>query len=109
VALVKKGSRRITVDRVVYRWRVRGRPTYDRGLCWSPLAYAVELAERPGATLVVTTNQPHPSNWFARPATPVRPSDVAGAVRLAQAKGWAPATPGPVFRLDQSEGFAPTK
>ncbi|MEC3975005.1 hypothetical protein [Amycolatopsis sp. H20-H5] len=29
----------------------------------SPLAYAIELADAPGTTLVVTTGQPHPSNW----------------------------------------------
>jgi hypothetical protein len=72
-----------------------------------PLTYAVELAERPGTTLVVTSNRQHPSNWFERPATPVLPADVASAVRLARAKGWAPATPGAPFRLDQPEGFLP--
>lgn len=31
MALVRKGSRLITVDGVTYRWRLRGRPTYDQG------------------------------------------------------------------------------
>ncbi|MFB7652959.1 MULTISPECIES: hypothetical protein [unclassified Streptomyces] len=30
MALVKKGSRLITVDDTIYRWRLRERPTYDR-------------------------------------------------------------------------------
>ncbi|MYU55013.1 MULTISPECIES: hypothetical protein [Streptomyces] len=107
MALVKKGSRRITIDGDTYRWRLRGRPTYDQGLCCSPLTYAVELAEQPGATLVVTTSQPHPSNWFERPAAPVLPSDVAHAIRLARAAGWIPENPGSPFHLTQPDAFVP--
>ncbi|MEV6399098.1 hypothetical protein AB0M39_30675 [Streptomyces sp. NPDC051907] len=105
MALAKKGSRRITVDHTAYRWRLRGRPTYDQGMVWSPLAYAIEHADQPGATLVVTTSQPHPSNWMGRPAAPVLPSDVAAAIRAARMRGWIPDAPGAPFHLDQSEGF----
>ncbi|MFE1228113.1 hypothetical protein [Streptomyces sp. NPDC058745] len=52
MALVTKGSRLITVDGTTYRWRLRGRPTYDQGLAHSPLTYAAEHAEKPGTTLV---------------------------------------------------------
>ncbi|WP_173127558.1 hypothetical protein [Kibdelosporangium persicum] len=105
MTLVKKGSRYLDVDGVTYRWRLRGRPTYSQGNVWGPLRFAVELAEQPGATLVVTTNQPHPSNWMGAPARPVLPSHVARAVRTALAEGWQPASPGKPFPLDQSEGF----
>ncbi|MFD8118483.1 hypothetical protein [Streptomyces microflavus] len=105
MALVKKGSRHITVDGRIYRWRIRRRPTYCQALVWSPLTYAVEYAETPGTTLVVTTNQPHPSNWFDVPASPVLPAQVADTVRTARAHGWTPETPGPPFQFDQSEGF----
>ncbi|MCX4825680.1 hypothetical protein OG883_38715 [Streptomyces sp. NBC_01142] len=105
MALLKKGSRRITVDGTTYRWRLRGRPTYDQGLVWSPLTYAVEHAETPGTTLVIATNQPHPSNWFGTRANPVLPSDVADSIRTAHANGWTPERPGSPFHLDQSEGF----
>lgn len=71
MALVKKGSRLINVDDTTYRWRLRGRPTYDQGLVHSPLTYAVEHADNPGTTLVITTNQPHPSNWFGTLSSPV--------------------------------------
>lgn len=37
MALVKEGARLITVDGTSYRWRLRGRPTYDQGLVRSPL------------------------------------------------------------------------
>ncbi|WP_406254983.1 hypothetical protein [Streptomyces chartreusis] len=108
MALVRKGSRRIVVDGTVYRWRLRGRPTYFQGLAWSPSSFAVEHADSPGATLVVITNQPHSSNWIGREAEPVLPSGVDAAVRLALRKGWTPTVPGSAFHLDQSAGFTPS-
>jgi hypothetical protein len=105
MALVKKGSRTIVVDGVMYRWRLRGRPTYSQGLCWSPCTFAVEHAADPGSTLAVTTNQPHPSNWIGRTPKAVLPSDVARAIRLALERGWTPRNPGSPFALDLSQGF----
>ncbi|WP_331752242.1 hypothetical protein [Streptomyces sp. NBC_00829] len=105
MALPKKGSRRICVDGINYRWRLRGRPTYDQGMVWSHLTYAVEHAETPGTTLLITTNQPHPSNWMGETATPVLPSDVANNIRTARANGWSPETHGSPFHLNQPEGF----
>ncbi|MFF8266724.1 hypothetical protein ACF059_04960 [Streptomyces sp. NPDC016562] len=101
MALVKKGSRLITVDGTTYRWRLRGRPTYDRGLVQSPLAYAVEHAETPGTTLVITTDQPHPSNWLGTHGSPVLPGQVAAGIRTALTAGWTPTSPGSPFHLDQ--------
>ncbi|SMC85715.1 hypothetical protein SAMN05661093_02264 [Kibdelosporangium aridum] len=105
VTLVKKGSRYLDVDGVTYRWRLRGRPTYSQANAWWPLTFAVELADDPGTTLVVTTNQAHPSNWMGVPSRPVLPGHVARAVRTALAEGWQPANPGKPFMLDQSAGF----
>ncbi|QNE18633.1 hypothetical protein F1D05_12835 [Kribbella qitaiheensis] len=105
MALVKKGSRAIVVDGVMYRWRLRGRPTYSQGLCWSPCTFAVEHAEDPGSTLAVTTNQPHPSNWIGQAPKAVLPSDVARAIRLALERGWTPMNSGSPFALDLSQGF----
>ncbi|MEV0240921.1 hypothetical protein AB0I06_13470 [Streptomyces sp. NPDC050674] len=107
MALVRKGSRRIVVDGTAYRWRLRGRPTYAQGLAWSPCTFTAEQVDTPGTTLVVSTDQPHPSNWIGREAEPVLPSDVAAAVRLALCEGWTPTTPGSAFHLDQSVGFKP--
>jgi hypothetical protein len=83
MALGRKGARRIVVDGTVYRWRLRPRPTYFQGLAWSPCTFAVEHADTPGTTLVVTTNQPHPSNWIGREARAVLPADVAQAIERA--------------------------
>jgi hypothetical protein len=81
VALGRKGSRRIVVDSTAYRWRLRRRPTYIPALCWTRCGFAVEHADADGTTLMVTTNQPHASNWTGREAQPVLPSDVAQANR----------------------------
>jgi len=77
MALVRKGSRRIVVDGTAYRWRLRGRPTYSQSLAWSPCTFAVEHVDTPGAMLVVTTDQPHPTtgsvarlSLYYRPVSP---------------------------------------
>ncbi|MFJ9752890.1 hypothetical protein [Streptomyces chartreusis] len=106
MALVKKGSRLITVDGISYRWRIRRKPTYSQALAWSPLTYAVELADSPGSTLVVTTNHPHPNSWMLESPGAVVPSAVAESIRSARTRGWAPKSPGSPFHLDQSHGFA---
>lgn len=108
MALVRKGSRRIVVDGTAYRWRLRRRPTYFQALAWTPCTYAVDHADASGTTLVVTTNQPHPSNWFGREAKPVLPSDVAHAIQLALREGWTPTEPGSPFSVDLSAGFTPS-
>jgi hypothetical protein len=83
VALSQKGARRLVLDGVAYRWRVRRRPAYSQALGWTPLIYAVEHADEPGTVLVVTTGRPHPSSLFGHNAAPVLPSDVAAAIKLA--------------------------
>jgi hypothetical protein len=105
MAIGRKGSRRIVVDGTTYRWRLRQRPTYDQALCDRPCTYAVQHAGTPGATLIVTTNQPHASNWLGAPSVAVLPSDVAAAIASALRQGWSPAQQGSPFHLDQSEGF----
>ncbi|WP_455362085.1 hypothetical protein [Streptomyces sp. SYSU K21746] len=109
MTLNKKGSRGITVDGVAYRWRIRRKPSYMQGLCWTPLVYAVELggADRPGTTLVVTTGRPHPSNWLGVEAEPVRPAHVAATIKEARAQGWEPAEAGSPFLFDQTADFTP--
>lgn len=105
MALVRRGSRLITVDDITYRWRVRRRPTYDQGLVMAPLTYAVEHAETSGTTLVVSTSQPHPSNWVGTAGSPVLPAQVADSIRTALTDDWSPKSPGSPFHLDQSAGF----
>jgi hypothetical protein len=98
VATRKTGSRRLTVDGVTYRWRIRKRETYSQADYGSgKLHVAVELAEDPGTVLVLYTDRPHPADWGTEQVVPVRPSDVAGWVREALAAGWLPSVSGPQF------------
>ncbi|CCH16950.1 conserved hypothetical protein [Micromonospora lupini str. Lupac 08] len=99
MALTREGSRLITVDGIVYRWRVRGKPTYAQALCERPLTLAIEQADRKGSVLLVTMPQDHPSNWIGGPPVPVLPSTVAAVVRKALAEGWRPNQPAAAFHM----------
>ncbi|MFZ3467565.1 hypothetical protein ACODT3_39580 [Streptomyces sp. 4.24] len=54
---------------------------------------------------MITTNQPHPSNWVGAQGSPIVPAQVADSIRTALTTGWVPGSPGPPFHLDQSAGF----
>lgn len=99
MALTKKGSRLITVDGIVDRWRVRGKPTYDQALCERPLTFAIEQADCKGSVLLVAMPQDHPSNWIGGPPAPVLPSTVAVVVRKALAEGWRPSQSAAAFHM----------
>lgn len=83
----RKRPRLITVDGVVYRWRIRRRPAL-RG----PLAFAIERADRRGTVLLATT----PTHGTTPPPAPVLVSTV---IRRARAAGWHADSPGPAFPL----------
>ncbi|MEW1838733.1 hypothetical protein AB0392_12325 [Nonomuraea angiospora] len=103
MAIPKKGSRLITVDGTVFRWRVRHKPTYDEGMAWSPLSFAVERAEEPGAVLVVSLPCARPDNWLAERTIAIRPALVVGCIRRAVEQGWNLGHPGSGFTLTVAE------
>lgn len=81
MALPRTGARHIVVDGTTYRWRLRRRPTSAQSMAWTPGTFAVEHAD-----------------------SPVRPADVADAVRRELRVGWYPMSPGSPFRLDGGGG-----
>ena len=99
MALGGRGSRRIAVDGLVFRWLVRRRPTYCQALGWSPLTFVAGLADSPGARLVVTLPSAHPGNRLGLPCAPVRPAIVAAGIRQALSAGWQPHRTGPAFTM----------
>ncbi|MFF8015597.1 hypothetical protein [Streptomyces sp. NPDC007929] len=107
MALNQKGSRRIAVDGIEYRWQIRRKPSYMQGLCWTLMTYAVEAASdsQPGTTLIVTSGQAPPSNWVGVETEPIRPAHVAVGIRAARDQGWDPTRVGSPFQLDRSAGF----
>lgn len=103
MAMARKGSRLITVSGLRFRWKVRGKPTYSQALGWSPLTFAVELADEPGALLTVSLPCAHPSNWLALPSGVVLPRTVASAIKTALDRGWRPSQPGSPYPLALDE------
>lgn len=98
MALRKVGSRRLIVDGLAFRWRIRRRATnsqmdYGHGT----LHIAVQLEKDGGALLVLFTDRPHPKDCVEKPIVPVRPSDVANWIGQAIQAGWDPSKPGPQF------------
>ncbi|MFF0412360.1 hypothetical protein ACFYUY_18240 [Kitasatospora sp. NPDC004745] len=101
MALVKKGSRRIVVDGVEYRWRVSRRHwccDYEG----STLGYVVEDVARPGTTLVVETGRPSASVPDTARGEVVLPGEVAAGIRAARSNGWTPGSSGSPFKLHLS-------
>jgi hypothetical protein len=110
VTLARKGTRRITVDDVAYRWTVLNKTTELDGIGWSPLTFVVEHADTPGAALVVSLPDADPASWAGFPERlpgSVHPRTVAAAIRRALAQGWQPSRRGPRFLLTQPAGEQP--
>jgi hypothetical protein len=100
MTLAGKGSRRIVVGDVAYRWTVRRKPTYSQGIAESPLSFAVELADRPAGRLLVSLPVPRPDNWLHAPSGVVTPALVARCITDARDSGWDPARPGPPLTIN---------
>ena len=84
MGMPKRGTRRICVDRVPYRWIARE--------LLPGLRIVVQAAERSGAVLILRTDQ-----YIA--AKHVPPSRVAAAIQGARAAGWEPQRPGAAFEI----------
>lgn len=107
MAIANKGSRRIVVDGLAYRWSVRSRPTYDQGL-GAPLSFAVQSADaEQGQVLHVTLDAARPDAWLPAATVEVGPALVGEAIRRGLAAGWTPAAPGSAFALRLPAGSAP--
>lgn len=99
MAIPKKGSRSITINGDHYLWRIRHKPTYSQGFQEANLTLAVEKADNPGTTLVVTMPQAHPGNWRGQQPVAVLPSHVKTSIEKAIALGWQPSAPGSPFEF----------
>ncbi|MEU0488127.1 hypothetical protein ABZ249_02785 [Nocardiopsis sp. NPDC006139] len=109
MTMPRKGTRRITVDGIAYRWRHRSRRSVTEARARSrPLTFAVEREDAPGRLLSVTLGEWLPLSHYCCPdcspdefmPEPITPARVAEAVRAALADGWDPQGPAGVHRLD---------
>ncbi|MFG1948683.1 hypothetical protein [Nonomuraea sp. NPDC048826] len=107
MSMPEKGSRLITVDGAVYRWRVRRKPASGPDGGQAPLTFAVERAEESRGVLVVVLPCARPDNWKGERTIVVRPVLVAGCIRRALDRGWNPGQRGPAFTLTVAEDDLP--
>lgn len=100
MTISRKGSRRVVVDAVPYRWTVRPSPGYAQALAQNPLSFAVANEASPGSTLIVQISGPRPANWLKEPGATVTPALVQQAVRSALARGWRATERGAPYILE---------
>lgn len=98
MSLPRKGSRKIVVDAVEYRWRIRANPNHVGG-SWSTQYVAIGKAVGEGAVLLVKPPQPASGDWVDAKVSIV-PADVERYIRVALQSGWTPDTPGNTFTID---------
>ncbi|MGW0801818.1 hypothetical protein [Nonomuraea sp. NPDC002799] len=103
MAIPKKGSRLITVDGTVFRWRVRRKPTYCQGNSWRPMTFAVELVGASGRVLLVSLPCSRPDAWLGERAMAIRPALVTATISMALGHGWNPRQAGNAFELALSD------
>ena len=110
MALAVKGSRLITINGTVYRWRLRRKPSYHQECFDTSLTFAVELAGTSGSVLAVAIpDVSHPVSLMARSSLIVRPALVAAVIQTALDRGWQPEVPGAPFRLNVASGDLPAE
>lgn len=98
MAIPKKGSRKIVIESVEYRWTIRSKPTYSQGAFGDDMTAAVELAESPGTVLSITFPWMRCDSWIGNPEIPVTPKDIEFCIKDALSNGWQPEAKGSAFK-----------
>jgi hypothetical protein len=98
MAVRKTGSRRIVVDGIEYRWRVRQKPTYMQGAFACSFVVSIQKAEAVGRALLATAGA-RPDNWIHVSSAAVTPARIAATIRAALVAGWNPEASGSAFYL----------
>lgn len=99
MAIPKKGSRKIIVDDIEYRWRIRWKPSYGQGIGESNLTAAIELYENPQSPLIITFPWLRPDSWVGKTKESVTPKDIETCVKNALSQGWKPNVKGKIFNF----------
>lgn len=89
MSIPRKGSRKIEVDDVVYRWTIRRKASRMQADYEDiPATIAIEKLEGPSSKLIVLTNKAHPQNAFIDRPSGVVPSEVRQWIKQSVALGW---------------------
>lgn len=100
MSLPKKGSRKIQVDGLDYRWLIRKKPSYIQGIGAVSFTIAIErFEEEHKGLLLVHTGLTRLDNWIDPHQTSVTPKVVREMIQTALNGGWNPANTEP-FLLD---------
>ena len=89
MAIPKKGTRKIIVNDISYRWLIRKKPTYSQAL-GSKMTVAVELYNNPRSVLSITFPWMRCDNWLNYPVISVTPRDIETCIKNALRNGWHP-------------------
>ena len=95
MAIPKKGSRKIIVTGVIYRWYIRKKPSYGQALSESNLTAVVELFENPVSLLTIDFNCFRNDSWIDPGNRNVKPSHISEGIKMALIEGWLPSSPKP--------------
>ena len=98
MAILKKGSRKIVVEEIKYRWNMRRKPTHAQADYSCSVSAAVELLENPGSVLHITFTGNN-YNYDHGTEFPVTPKDVEASIKSALNKGWQPEKSGATFEF----------
>ncbi|SNR14735.1 hypothetical protein [Tenacibaculum jejuense] len=99
MAIPKKGTRKIDVDGLKFRWLIRKKATYTQSVYGiGKLHVAIELEENPGTNLFIRTDRKHPNDIETEMVNPITPYDISNWIKQAFELGWNPSKNGNTFR-----------
>lgn len=90
MAIAKKGSRKITVGDISYRWSIRKKPTYFQAAFEDNITAAVELLDQPASVLHITFPWARPDNWINPSKLAITPKLIEECITEAIENGWKP-------------------
>ncbi|WP_353777682.1 hypothetical protein [Winogradskyella sp. 3972H.M.0a.05] len=99
MSIPKKGTRKISVNELKFRWLIRKKATYTQSVYGiGKLHVAVELEENPKTSLLIHTDRNHPNDIETEIVNPIKPSDISNWIKQALELGWNPSKFGSPFR-----------
>lgn len=110
MGLIKKGSRQITVDGIVYRWRYPPKPNQNSQDGYPGVIVTVrQLDCENSSILALNFNRYHMSGVYSISAPelrkPILPSEIALCIRKAIQAGWQREISAKKFMLDVGEDW----
>lgn len=102
MSIPKKGSRKITVDNVLYRWTIRHKPTYTQAIGQHNVFAAVELYENPGSVLSIKFLWVSYDPYFGVAKESVTPKCIKQCIEQAIKDGWRANENGTAFKIEHT-------